>query len=185
VVALARRAGVCIPLQEEGTAKLAEDYWESPLRKFHQHFYAVATDPPEAWPQTYYQTPLERYPGCVQHVLAHPNDLLLKPAGMQLVTRTLLAEGWHPRHIAGLVRAMFENPSHDWHNQWHGYDPALRAEFYVRLFAGEIATGLDGGVDFNCTSQQEKGFCWQIDAACGLSRLAAKLYPRTSHMTAP
>jgi hypothetical protein len=29
----------------------------------------------------------------------------------------------------------------------------------VRLFAGLWATGMDESVDFNCISNQEKGFC--------------------------
>lgn len=176
VISLAKRAGVAIPLQEKGTQRLADEYRRSKLVHFHRHFYSVATDPPERWPETYGHVPLGHYPGCVRHILEQPNDLLLKPAGMQLVTRALLADGWHPRHIAGLVRSIFENPAFEWGIQWAGYDPVLRAEFYVRLFSGEIVTGLDSGVDFNCTSQQEKGFCWKVDESCWLGDLHRRLY---------
>ena len=41
-------------------------------------------------------TPLEALPPCAQHVLNEPNDWLLKPSGIQLVTRCLLALGWRP-----------------------------------------------------------------------------------------
>jgi hypothetical protein len=30
---------------------------------------------------------------------------------------------------------------------------------YTRLFVGQLATGVDQLVDFNCRSMQEKGFC--------------------------
>jgi hypothetical protein len=166
ILALARRAGVTIPVQERGTARLLDAYLRSPLCAFHRGFYGIAQDHPSQWPEGYDRTPLELLPPCAAHVLTEPNDWLLKPTGVQLVTRCLLACGWHPRHIAGLVRSKFANPAFDWGGKWREYDPALRAEFYVRLFAGQIATGLDTGVDFNCFSQQEKQFCWN---PCGCS----------------
>jgi hypothetical protein len=107
-------------------------------------------------------------------VLSFPNDLLLKPSGMQLVTRSLLASGWHPRHIAGLIRSKFENPAFGWQDKWVEYDPSQRAEFYVRLFAGELAERLDSAIDFNCVSQQEKQFCWH-PRGCSLEPLRNEL----------
>lgn len=156
---LARRAGVKIPLQEEGTANLLEAYLASTLHRFHTSYYAVAPDPEEVWAETYGCTPLDPLPPCVQDILVWPNDRLLKPAGIQLVTRTLLAEGWHPRHIAGLIRSKFSNPIHRWGIDWQDYEPGTRADFYTRLFVGQLATGVDQLVDFNCRSMQEKGFC--------------------------
>jgi hypothetical protein len=166
IIALARRAGVNIPLQEKGTARLMDSYLRSPLCRFHRSFYAIEQDHPSLWAAGYDRTPLDELPPCAAHVLIEPNDWLLKPSGIQLVTRCLLALGWHPRHIAGLVRSKFANPSYGWGERWREYDPVMRAEFYVRLFAGQIAAGLDAGVDFNCVSQQEKQFCWN---PCGCS----------------
>jgi hypothetical protein len=160
VAELARRACVRIPLQEEGTTHLLEHYLASRLRRFHEYYYSARHDPPHLWPQTYDRTPLDPLPGCVRRLLEHPNDLLLKPAGMQLVTRCLLADGWHPRHIAGLIRSKFENPVHGWGVNWQDYEAGTRADFYTRLFAGLHATGVDRLVDFNCTSTYEKGFCY-------------------------
>jgi len=156
---LARRTNVRIPLQEEGTARLLNEYLASPLRTFHQHFYAAQHDPRDRWAETYDRTPLDSLTPCVRSLLEWPNDRLLKPAGMQMLTRALLAVGWHPRHIAGLIRSKFENPAHGWGACWQDYEPGTRADFYTRLFAGQLATGLDRLVDFNCTSTQEKGFC--------------------------
>ena len=163
VLDLARRACVRIPEQEMGTARLLEDYLGSPLRRFHESFYSDQHDAKERWPDTYDQTPLEALPPCVRHLVVWPNDLLLKPAGIQLVTRCLLAEKWHPRHIAGFIRSKFENPVFNWGVNWNDYVPALRADFYTRLFAGEIATGLDPLIDLNCTSTREKGFCFPLE----------------------
>lgn len=156
---LASRACVRIPEQPQGTAKLLEEYRISRLRHFHQYFYSQQHEPPERWPETYNQTPLDHLPPCVRYILEAPNDKLLKPAGMQLVTRTLLAEEWHPRHIAGYIRSIFENPAHGWGVDWHNYEAGTRADFYVRTFSSLYETGLDRLVDFNCVSTAEKGFC--------------------------
>lgn len=180
---LARRACVRIPEQSEGTARLLEAYLASRLRRFHEFFYAAHHDAKERWPDTYARTPLGALPPCAHHILERPNDLLLKPAGIQLVTRTLLAAGWHPRHIAGLVRSKFEDAVHHWGVSWDDYEPATRADFYVRLFAGLHLTGLDKLVDFNCTSNREKGFCFRPpDASCSLEPARHALLTRLPHV---
>jgi hypothetical protein len=179
IIALAHRAGAGIPVQEHGTARLMDDYLHSPLCAFHRLFHATPQDHPALWPQGYDKTPVEVLPPCAAHLLEFPNDMLLKPSGMQLVTRCLLALGWHPRHIAGLIRSKFANPAHGWGDKWREYDPSMRAEFYVRLFAGQIATGLDRGVDFNCVSQQEKQFCW-APHGCSLEPWCARLHDKST-----
>jgi hypothetical protein len=176
VAELARRACVRIPLQEEGTLHLLEHYLASRLRRFHEYYYSTCHDPHHLWPHTYGRTPLERLPGCVRRLLEQPNDLLLKPAGMQVVTRCLLADGWHPRHIAGLIRSKFENPVYGWGVNWGDYEAGTRADFYTRLFAGLLATGVDRLVDFNCTSTLEKGFCFAVEGrACELETRRSRL----------
>ncbi len=157
---LARRACVRIPEQEKGTERLLEEYLSSSLRRFHESFYSDQHDDKKRWHETYDRTPLEALPPCVRHIAVWPNDLLLKPAGMQLVTRCLLAAKWHPRHIAGFIRSKFENPAFNWGVNWNDYVPAIRADFYTRLFAGQMATGLDPLIDLNCTSTRDKGFCF-------------------------
>ena len=84
---------------------------------------------------TYDRTPLETLPEGVRDALLFPNDLLLRPTTIRAVTETLVARGWHPRHVAGLIRSKFER-DYGWGNQWKDYSPAMRADFYVRIFAG-------------------------------------------------
>ncbi len=156
---LARRACVRIPEQTAGTTKLLEEYLASPLRRFHNYFYSEKHQSKDRWPETYDQTPSWMLPPCIWSLAADPNDRLLKPAGMQLITRSLLAKGWHPRHIAGFIRSRFENPVYGWGVNWADYSAAIRADFYTRVFAGLRATGLDELIDFNCVSTREKGFC--------------------------
>lgn len=169
VAHLARRCTTAIPEQARGTDGLLDEYLASPLRAFHGRFYEASHDPRERWPETYARTPLATLPGCVRHLLLNPFDRLLKPSGIRLVTRCLLAQGWHPRHIAGLIRSKFEDPAHGWGDHWTGYDPGYRSDFYARLFAGQIATGLDPLDDLACPAELARAFCRPAEGPCDLA----------------
>ncbi len=122
---------------------LLELYLRSELRAFHDRYYSQEHDPADRWPSTYDRTPLERLPGFLQGALRDPNDQLLKPRVLADLTAELLGQGWHPRHIAGLVRSKYER-DYGWLNEWYVYDAAMRADFYVRLFSGLIEVGPPG-----------------------------------------
>jgi hypothetical protein len=155
---LARRAGVRIPLQEEGTTRLLNAYLSSGLRRFHLYYYSAAHDPRGMWPWTYDRTPLDQFPSGVENLLLWPNDRLLTPAGIRLVTCTLQASGWHPRHIAGLIRSKFENRGFGWGVDWNDYEPGTRADFYTRLFAGLYASEKVEVVNVQCDSDPARSF---------------------------
>lgn len=141
----ARDATAVIPDHTGGTEHLLHHYLGSALKGFHDFFHAARHDDPRCWPDTYDHTPLESLPEGAREALCHPNDLLLRPVGMQRVTDALLDHGWHPRHIAGLIRSKFER-DYGWNGEWKDYSPALRAEYYTRIFAGQrtsIATEAD------------------------------------------
>ena len=148
------------------------EYLKSSLYEFHHYFDSAEHDPPESWPNTYDRLDLATLPPCIAEVLAWPNPRLLQPTHIQAVTRALLSVGWHPRHIAGLIRSKYER-NHGWREDWSKYDAAMRADYYVRLFAGQIATGLDGGIDANCVSHAEKGCC--VRPLCGFD--LSKFWP--------
>ena len=177
---LAARASAQIPVQTGPMESLVDAYERSRLRDFHDWYYAQEHEPKELWPMTYDRTPMEVITPCVRHILENPNDLLLKPAGIQMVTRTMLALGWHPRHIAGMIRSKYER-DFGWNTHWLHYDPGTRADFYTRMFAGLFAVGLDDLVDFNSQSTQEKGYCFRPDLPCQLNELRESLLERRSH----
>jgi hypothetical protein len=158
VAKLARHTDTRIPDQTTPMERLVAQYSQSSLARFHSWFYSEDPHGPDAWPSTYYRTRLDALPACVQSVLQHPNDLLLKPAAVQHLVRVFLALGWHPRHIAGLIWSTFEQ-DHQWGQQWAEMDPCWRADFHTRVFAGLIFARTDSLVDFNCVSHQEKGYC--------------------------
>lgn len=147
--------------------KVIEDYQKSKLYRFHQWFDSERQDPWTEWDRTYRAFDIRVLPPCVQHSLRVPNDNLLKPTNLQTLARCLLALGWHPQHIAGLVRSKWEG-NYGWgSNRWANFDAGSRSSFYVRLFSGLMASGVDKMVDHNCISHLEKGFCWQPN--CGYS----------------
>jgi hypothetical protein len=158
---LAGQSSTALPDVSAGLEALVAHYRAAPLAAFHADFHAVSPPAPADWPETYDRLDPGQLLPCVGHALLHPNDALLKPAVLQHLTRALLAAGWHPRHIAGLVTSKYAR-DHGWGDRWTRLQPARRAEFDVRVFAGMIATGLDRLIDFNCVSAQEKGLCPRV-----------------------
>jgi hypothetical protein len=170
VARLAARASIRIPDATHGTGKLLHDYEKSRLAKFHTQFYSQEQHPAEDWPATYDRQPLEILPACARLALEQPNDLLLRPAFIRRLVRVMLALGWHPRHIAGLISSKYGR-DFNW-TQFVNVDPATRADFYTRVFAGLFAAGTDDLVDFNCVSAQEQGIC--TSSTCGHNLLDFK-----------
>lgn len=159
VVDLATRTSAYIPDASEASLNLIHNYQQSDLAWFHRNFHfdqwQAITGTESSLSSTYQP---EILPPCARWILDHPNDWLLKPGGVQHVTRTLMALGWRPREIADLIRIQYGG-DFDWNDRWLRYDAAQRATFYVRLFSGLIETGQDQLIDFNCVSHREKGYC--------------------------
>ena len=167
---LAARVSTMIPDATHGTGELLTDYWNSKLAEFHAFFYSQEQHPAELWPETYDREPLEILPACARVALEQPNDLLLRPAYIRRLVRVMLALGWHPRHIAGLICSKYCR-DFGW-TQFVNVDPATRADFYTRVFAGLFVAGTDDLVDFNCVSAQEQGTC--TFSGCGFNLLNFK-----------
>ncbi|HZR05545.1 MAG TPA: hypothetical protein VFA61_06930 [Candidatus Udaeobacter sp.] len=170
VAKLAARASTKIPDATSGSGKLLTDYWNSKLAEFHASFYSQEQHPAQLWQETYDRLALEMLPACVRIALEQPNDLLLRPAYVRQLVRLMLALGWHPRHIAGLICSKYQR-DFGW-TQFVNVDPATRADFYTRVFSGLFATGVDDLVDFNCVSAQEQGLC--TFSNCGFNLLTFK-----------
>jgi hypothetical protein len=164
---LAQHSITAIPDAGPSMQKLIDDYERSNVATFHEWFYSQEPEPADRWPETYDRFPLKILPACARVILEQPNDLLLRPASIRRVVRVMLALGWHPRHIAGLMTSKYARPF-GW-TQFEGGDPATRADFYTRIFAGLFATGRDDLVDFNCVSAQEQGTCPLL--GCGFNLL--------------
>jgi hypothetical protein len=139
---LASRTSCLIPECSAGLDGLVSLYLRSELRGFHDEFYAEEHDPPDRWSSTYDQAPTWRYPPYIRYILEHPNDALLSPGPVRQLVAFLLQEGWHPRHIAGLIRSKYER-DYGWLNQWYVYDAGMRADYHTRVMAGLMQMELD------------------------------------------
>jgi hypothetical protein len=176
---LARTASTEIPDAAAGTAKLIAAYSESKVAKFHEWFYSHEPEPRERWPETYDRAPVELLSACTRLTLEQPNDLLLRPSCIRRLVRSLLALGWHPRDIAGLICSKYKR-DFGW-TQFADVDPATRADFYTRVFAGLFVTGRDDLVDFNCCSAREQGLCFFSNCNDNLLRFKQSALNRRAH----
>lgn len=179
-VRLAGRASCLIPEAAEGMERLMDYYRASSLSQFHAWFYSQEPHPPGDRERTYDRLELEQLPPCARTILDSPGGLLLNPTGIERVTRVLLALGWHPRHIAGLLRSHYERAG-VWDGQWDACDAGSRADFYVRLFAGLFMVGTDDLVSFNCQSAQDSGFCFHSECSYNLLTYRSSLLERRAH----
>ncbi len=164
VLEFAKEVSCIIPEAGNGFLKLLKDYKNSKLYKLHKEFDKVEHDDPKDWWKTYDRFDLNTLPPCVNHCLYFPNDHLLKPTNLQTLTRVLLKLGWHPKHIAGLIRSKYER-NYGWGDTWYKYDAASRANFYVRIYSDLVLSGIDKEEDLNCFSHYEKGYCFKPN--CG------------------
>lgn len=174
---LAHRACVRIPEQARGMAAMIKAYKASVLYRFHE-----AYDAEDVSADLDASMLLEQLPPCAAHIIHHPCDLLLKPSGMKLVVRCLLGLGIGPRQIGCLIAGIFADPQYGWDCNWDIYSPEMRAHFYTRLIAGQIALAVDQAADFNCVSTQEQGFCFDADG-CSLDPWRERLINQQKNKT--
>lgn len=140
-----------------------EDYQTGDVSRFHREFDGGPQADASTWSFTYDTVDPRDWPPCIGVPLTIPNPLLLKPVHLRSVSLGLWALGWHPRSIAGLIRSKYERDFR-WGGLWTRYDAAKRAEFYVRVFCGAAADGLESCGDFTCATQGGRGLCQ--DAVC-------------------
>jgi hypothetical protein len=153
----ARARSARLPVVTSGVEALLDSYGTSRLARSHRRFYASPRRSVAEGDALFRALPAS-LPGCVTRPLVTPNDWLLQPTSLQHVTRALMADGMPPRDIAGIVHARYA-ADYAWGRRWAWLDPESRAEFDVRVFTGLIEAGVDGAIDFNCTSAQEKNLC--------------------------
>lgn len=150
-----------VPEVPRGVTRLLEEYLDAPVAEVHRRYFA-------RWPETDHgdrdadRPDPATFPDCMAAALREPNDRLLRPEHIQHLVRGLMARGWEPSRIARLLAALYRE-DHGWGDRWQSRDPALRAEWDVRVFSTLLRVGLDEAVDFNCTSAQEKGICPRTD----------------------
>jgi hypothetical protein len=179
VAKLAQRVNMTIPDATDTMTILTAEYRRAPLADFHEEYFAHEIAAPDV-SKTLHRRSQLALPLCVENVLQNPNDLLLKPAAVQHLVRVFMALGWPPRQVAELIWTVFEQ-DHNWGSIWNQSNPCWRADFYTRVFAGLVATGLDSLVDLNCVSHQEKGYCPSSGCPSNLESYQGLLSARRNH----
>ncbi|MCS7185199.1 MAG: hypothetical protein NZ870_04680, partial [bacterium] len=169
---LAKSISVEIPDMSEQFENLLRAYYSSKTYQAHKYFYSQNQEPPSRWYLTYDRYNPVDLPPCVNHCLYNPNPHLLKPTNIQTLVRVLMKKGWHPMHIAGLIRSKFER-DYGWGSEWFKYDANSRATTYTRFFASMLLAGVDMEIDLNCVSHKEKGYCFK--PFCGFNLINYKL----------
>lgn len=169
-VQLSRNVRTSIPDYSDPMEALLDEYESSALAAFHREFYCDSDAPVTGQAGARVSTA----PACLNWLLDHPNDWLLRPAALQFVSRVLMALNWNPRAIAHLIAGCYERDL-DWGDQWVRLDPLNRALFYTRLFCGMIVTGVDQLIDLNCVSHREKGYCLSAECPANLVLYRDKL----------
>ncbi|MGD1097531.1 MAG: hypothetical protein ABSB35_36790 [Bryobacteraceae bacterium] len=175
VIELAGQVSTIIPDRSEEMNELLDKYEHSELFAFHKQFYSQLRETPASL-----SARIPGAPPCVEWLLEHPNDWLLKPAALQHVVRVLTALDYNPASIAHLTSASYRADA-SWGDLWTRLDPCNRAIFYTRLFAGMIAMGTDRLIDMNCVSQREKGYCMIPDCSFNLALYRDMLLQRRTH----
>lgn len=155
---LAKDGDCFMPVAAGAFLSVIESYRKSSLAEFHKKFDSAEHDDWSDWPGTYDRLDLSKLPPCIARPLSRPNPNVLQPTHLQTLARYLTLTGWHPKHVAGLIRSKYER-NYRWAEDWTHLDAATRANFWVRLYAGALAIGLDRLVDFNCVSMQDRRLC--------------------------
>ena len=151
--------------QTKGVERLISSYKSSAMHNFHREFDSVPQDDSSQWPQGYHRFDTAGIPPCAGLPLIDPNPLLLQPTCLQTVVRVLMAAGWHPKHIAGLIYSKYAG-DYKWEVNFRHYDPNRWANVWVRNFAGMVHSGADPLEDMTCRAQQQKGEAWKGRCYC-------------------
>lgn len=153
-----------VPDASFGWERAITSYRRSPLFAFHRDFDRISHEPPDRWSTTYWKLDLNSLPLCAAAAIRNFTWGMLNPTSIRNLCRILFAAGWHPKHIAGLIRSYYESRE-GWNTDWEKYDPESRANFWSRVYCGMIVTGADNLSDFSCEAQLERGYC--VKPYCG------------------
>jgi len=123
-----------IPCSNDNLIDLINEYKASDLYRFHQEF-----DHQEDIPggkALEYARQEERVPDWTRHILYHPNPSALQPKNLLgLIYDFLIRANWKPRHIANILRDLYQNPSFNWTQDFSKYPAEEKANFWARTYS--------------------------------------------------
>jgi hypothetical protein len=126
-----------IPDASEGLGNLIQLYLRSPLRGLHERLDGEDFDPPEHWDHTYRNiAAIKRQHPRLASMLDYPNPCLKNPTYLTEFILELADSGWSPKHIVGLLSALYTMPQFGWNNFFEKHDPVRHAMGWVSIILG-------------------------------------------------
>ncbi|MFC1829102.1 hypothetical protein ACFL0O_05765 [Thermodesulfobacteriota bacterium] len=130
----AQRFSGFIPCSNETLIDFIGEYKSSDLYGFHQDF-----DNQEDIPRKLaleYAKKEENIPDWTRNILYFPNPAALQPQKMiGLVYDFLIHAQWKPKHIANVLRDIYQNPAFHWTQDFIKYPAEEKANFWARTYS--------------------------------------------------
>jgi len=134
-----------IPCSNESLADFVAEYRSSDLYPFHCDFdagrdFGRGTAVERAMRE-------EAVSDRTRRVLEFPNPLALQPGELVgFVYDFLIYAQWHPKHIANILRDLYQNPEHNWVQDFFGHPAEEKANFWARTYSA-VALFKTGGIN--------------------------------------
>jgi hypothetical protein len=133
----AQRFSGYIPCSNETLIDFIAEYESSDLCRFHRDF-EMQEDVARGHALECARREVN-LPDWTKHILYHPNPAALQPQKlMGLVYDFLIHAHWKPKHIANVLRDMYQNPSFNWTQDFLRYPAEEKANFWARTY-GAVA----------------------------------------------
>jgi hypothetical protein len=123
-----------IPCANETLIDLVDDYKSSALYLFHQDF-----DRQDDMPRgkaIQHAREQEYLPHWTKEVLHSPNPSALQPKNIiGFVYDFLIHAQWKPKHIANILRDLYQDPSYGWTQDFFKYPAEEKANYWARTYS--------------------------------------------------
>jgi hypothetical protein len=130
----ARRFSGFIPCSNETLIDFIREYESSDLYQFHREFesqHDIVRGQALA-----YARQETNIPDWTRHILDHPNPAALQPQKLKgFVYDFLIHAHWKPKHIANVLRDLYQNPAYNWTQDFWKYPAEEKANFWARTFS--------------------------------------------------
>lgn len=122
-----------IPCSNETLIDFIHEYKSSDLYLFHQDFDGQEDIPRGVALENAKKE--ENIPDWTKNILYFPNPSALQPKNMiGLVYDFLIHAHWKPKHIANVLRDIYQNPSFNWTQDFFKYPAEEKANFWARTY---------------------------------------------------
>jgi len=123
-----------IPCSNETLIDFIREYESSDLFRFHQEFENLADM--ARGKALEYARKEENIPGWTRNILHDPNPSALQPQKLKgLVYDFLIHANWKSKHIANILRDIYQNPSFNWTQDFFKYPAEEKANFWARTYS--------------------------------------------------